>query len=376
MREEMLAVQKRHEDAQCVHGGAYSVDRDLVRLDFSSSVSPLGAPPAAIEAIRKRAGELASEYPDPQCKQLRASLCKYLGGVNEDQLCIGNGAIELIHWFAQTFVRGKVLVPAPTFCEYELASRRTGAVVVPVPLERTSDGSFELDPEAILSAARGASALFLCNPNNPTGQTLPPKDIERILSELPGTMVLLDECFIELSSRPQVSFSGRTGEFANLVVLRSMTKSFALAGLRLGYSISNVKTAERLDAKRIHWNVNGLAQAAGVAALQSARKYLASARALISRERSYMRKIFESGGLGSYHPMPSEANFFLVGLSPVHSSGSKFRDRLLKKTGVLVRDCSTFAGMGDGYIRVAVKSHEQNVELLKSLRKMEHGADG
>lgn len=112
----------------CSHGGMYSVDRRLVRIDFSSSINPLGPPAAALNEMTRNARELSSSYPDPECAQLKKSLCQYLGnGIDEGQLCVGNGALEIIHWFAGVFGKKVAVVPSPTFCEYELASKKAGA---------------------------------------------------------------------------------------------------------------------------------------------------------------------------------------------------------------------------------------------------------
>lgn len=349
----------------CSHGGMYSVDRSRVKIDFSSSLNPLGPPAAALNEMIRNASELSSNYPDPECAELKKSLCQYLGnGISEGQLCIGNGAMEIIHWFAGEFGKKVAVVPSPTFCEYELASKKAGAQVKLVRLDEQQ--GFELDPDAIISSATHADTLFLCNPNNPTG-LLSTKAVEKILDNISSsTMVLLDECFIELSDRPADSMVGRTAEFKNLVVLRSLTKSFALAGLRVGYSVSSEQTAKKLARNKIHWNVNGIAQAAGVAALRAADKYLKSARATIFNERRFIGKKIRKLDLNGFSatPLQSNANYYLVMLEGMHAPDSaSFRDLLLEKTGVLVRDCSTFAGMGTQYIRVAVKKRRQNAEL-------------
>jgi threonine-phosphate decarboxylase len=152
-------------------------------------------------------------------------------------------------------------------------------------------------------------------------------------------------------------------EFDNLVVLRSMTKSFGLAGLRLGYSISNPKLAERLFANTIHWNVNGIAQIAAVAALKDV-KHLARGRAIIKKEREYMHSYMEKN-MRSFKPMQSDANYFLIHLQ--NKDSLQARDSMLLRNGVLVRDCSNFRGMGRDYIRVAVRKHKENLLLLDAM---------
>lgn len=348
----------------CSHGGIYSVNPRLVRLDYSSSINPLGTPKKAIAAVKMSANSLVQTYPDPECRELKKSLSRYLG-IDSEWFTLGNGAIEIIYWFAHTTtsVRGRVVIPTPTFCEYEVASQKVGAEVTLVPLN-----NFDLDADKIIEKARGADAVFLCNPNNPTGM-LATKQIMKIIENIDSsTKILLDECFIELADNPEANtMIDQISEFDNLVILRSLTKSFGLAGLRVGYSVCNPTLAKRLSTNKIPWNVNSLAQVAGVAALRE-RRCLSKARALIKKERRFLHDNIEK--LESFHPIRSDSNFFLVHLQGRNST--QFRDRLLKKSGVLVRDCSTFTGMGAQYIRIAIKKHSENVLLLKALEAFDY----
>ncbi|HEU4985293.1 MAG TPA: histidinol-phosphate transaminase, partial [Nitrososphaera sp.] len=319
-----------------------------------------GAPKKAVRVIERSAGALAPMYPDPECRDLKKGLARYLG-VNAEQIAIGNGAVEIIYWFAQLFAKRRVVIPAPTFCEYELAAQKAGASVAFVPL--TVD--FALDADAVIAAAKGADAIFMCNPNNPTG-ALATSAIKKVVENADSsTKILLDECFIELADR-QETLLKMLSKHDNLVILRSLTKSFGMAGLRLGYSISSPALAKEMQAQKTPWNVNGLAQAAGIAALAD-RGHIARARALVARERRFLHDRIRKAG---FLPIKSDANYFLV---QIKGDSTEFRDRLLKKTGVLVRDCSTFTGMRDRHIRVAIKTHKENVALVKALEAMVSG---
>lgn len=345
----------------CSHGGIYSVDHRLVRMDCSSSVNPLGPPAGAISAIRRNANNLVPRYPDPQCSDLKKSLARYVD-VETDWITVGNGAVEIIYWFARAFAGKQVVIPAPTFCEYELATRKAGACVTLVPLR-----DFELAPDLVIEKAGEADALFLCNPNNPTGILSTPH-VKRIIEEVGSkTKILLDECFIELVDDPgRNSMIRLAAEHDNLIILRSLTKSFGLAGLRVGYSVCNPALSKRLVANSIPWNVNGLAQAAGVAALAD-KSYLERAKSLIKKERRFLYDRISR--MKMFRPCKSDANFFMIRL--LGRNSTEFRDLLLKKTGILVRDCSTFNGMGSHYIRVAVKTHRENVLLVKALESFD-----
>jgi threonine-phosphate decarboxylase len=356
--------------SSCYHGGIYSVQASSkVKIDFSSNVNPLGISKMALRSIKQNAARVSAIYPDPQCHDLKKSLIDYLGVdcIDTCWLNIGNGATELIHDFTRSFVRNKVVIPAPTFCEYELASVRMGVIPCFVPLDRMN-----LDASAIIDACKNSDALFLCNPNNPTG-ILSSRQVEKILKSIDvSTRVMLDECFIELVDRDSEpnSLINKIGEFDNLVILRSLTKSFGLAGLRLGYCVSNPEMAEQISSFRLPWNVNGIAQLAGIASLQDL-DHLDRARKLIKKERMFMQNRLRN--TGSFEPCNSDVNYFLINSK---YNSTKLRDLLLETYGILVRDCSSFAGMDDdnnnnndynGYIRVAVKKHHENLHLLDAL---------
>jgi threonine-phosphate decarboxylase len=348
----------------CAHGGIYSVNHGRVKLDFSSSINPLGIAPRALEAITERASELASAYPDPDSTELRNSLAHHLR-IDPECIVAGNGAVEIIYWFAQAFAGKHAAVPAPTFCEYELASQRAGAKVKFIALHE-----FSLDADSFIRRSKGADSIYLCNPNNPTG-LLATKDIERIVTNADRkTMILLDECFIELVDQPERnSFITRLAEFGNLVLLRSLTKSYGLAGLRVGYACcGSPSVVEKLKRYRIPWNVNGIAQAAGVAALSDSR-YVRRARTVIVNERRFLFQ--KLSRMNPFTPHRSDVNYFMLNLGR-HDS-AKFRDDLLKKTGILVRDCSTFTGMDSHHVRIAVRNRTENRLLLAALEAFEDG---
>lgn len=346
------------------HGGIYSVDPSLVKIDFSSSVNPLGVSKKVLSSIHKDLSSLSSSYPDPKCRDLKKGLSDYLR-VHVECINIGNGATEIIHSFARTFAKKKVVIPSPSFCEYEVASRRTGANVLLVPLR-----NMNLDADQIIEEAKGSDAIFLCNPNNPTG-LLYRKSLKTIIERLDNsTKILLDECFIELvNGSDRHTMIRNIDEFDNLMILRSFTKSFGLAGLRLGYSVSNTRLAEKLASDRISWNVNGLAQRAGVLALMDL-DHLAKARAVVKHERSFMYLNIRKK-TKSFVATKSDANYFLVRLTDNNCCSTQVRDSLLTQSGVLVRDCSTFSGMGTKYIRVAIKNHGENLVLLNALESLE-----
>jgi threonine-phosphate decarboxylase len=361
-----MDMQSMLKDELCLHGGIYSVDPSLVKVDFSSNVNPLGISQLASDAIQENAILLSSRYPDSKCRVLKRRLSAYLeNDLDEEWICIGNGATELIHRFAQTFVRNKVIIPFPTFCEYESASGRSGAEINFVPMKNLS-----LDSDVITENAKNSDAIFLCNPNNPTGLICETKLIKKIIESVEtSTKILLDESYIELAdcdrySHPMIV---RIIVFDFLIILRSMTKSFGLAGLRLGYTICNPKLTRCLSRNQIPWNINGLAQAAAIASLNDP-NHLRLSRALIQKERAFLQG--KIGKMQTLNAHTSNVNYFLISLE--NKSSIELRDKILEQKGVLVRDCSTFRGMGVKYVRVAVKTRDENLRLIDALESIDN----
>ena len=350
----------------CFHGGIYTVNPLTVRLDFSSNINPLGISKRVLSTLRKNLSRISSIYPDNEHIILKEKIIDYLNfEISQESINIGNGATELIYNFVRTFVKNQVVIPTPTFCEYELASRKMGAKIIHVPLN-----NWHLDVEKILAKSKAADAIFICNPNNPTG-LYSYEPVENLLERLDKSRkILIDESFIEFvdeSNHPR-TFIEKINEFPNLVVLRSLTKSFGLAGLRLGYCVSHPKTASKISRNKVTWNINGLAQLAGVTALDN-RTHIERARKIIKSERDFMfTKINKK--LNSFSPYESDVNYYLIQLH--NTSSKKIRNSLLHRKGILVRDCSDFKGLNDQYIRVAVKTHNENLELLDSLESLDN----
>ena len=349
----------------CSHGGVYTVSPRLVRVDFSSNINPIGISRNVLNVLRKNLTKLSSIYPDNENTILKEKIIDYLDGkVSYESLNIGNGATELIYNFVRAFVRNQVVIPYPTFCEYELASRKMGAKIKHVSLKE-----WKLDVDRILEKTKNSDAIFLCNPNNPTG--LFSYDlIEKLVKKIDRSIkILIDESFIEFvdERKHPRTFIEKINEFQNVVVLRSLTKSFGLAGLRLGYCVSHPSIGKKISHNKITWNINGLAQMAGITALGNL-SHIRRARKIIKSEREFMYASINNN-LNSFSAIESDVNFYLIRLR--HGRSKQIRDLLLEKNGILVRDCSDFRGMNDKYIRVAVRTRSENLALLDSLESID-----
>lgn len=345
------------------HGGdwaGYRLEFGGMPLDFSASVSPLGLP----ERVRQAAAsalDCAERYPDPLCRELRERLAEYHGVPAEHIIC-GGGASDLIYRLVLAVSPKTALVTAPTFSEYENALSLCGCRVSRFLLYR--ENGFAVSEDILRALDDGPDMLFLCEPNNPTGRTTPPGLLKRILDKcaLCGTLLVIDECFIELLDEPEKhTMLGSVSEYLRLFILRAFTKSFGMAGLRLGYGIcSDGALLDAMNKSGPPWPVSGPAQAAGVAALKET-EYLTKLRKLIHSQRCYLTEGLTELGMSV---CPGEANFLLF-FSPVPSLGQRLREK-----GILIRDCSGFHGLGPGWYRVAVRIQEDNRRLLDAVREV------
>ncbi|MDE1841221.1 MAG: histidinol-phosphate transaminase [Thaumarchaeota archaeon] len=341
------------------HGGMFSngLKHSLRLLDFSSNVNPLGFPPK-VKNVFKNTSHV-SIYPDPNSNNLRIHLQKYTG-VPTNQIIVGNGATEIIYNFCAAFLRNqKVLIPIPTFSEYESAAKLNGAMLY---FFKTMNLNKNLSK--FQDAISKKNCVFICNPNNPTGVLVKKKNMLKIIESAydKSAMVFLDECFIELVPDGNESVISHMKEFDNLFILRSLTKSFGLAGLRIGYGLGNKKIIEILQKIKIPWNISGIAQQSSINAL-SDRSHLPKTLNIIRKESKFLiDSISKIRGFTCYN---SDTNFILI---KSKTKSKQIQNRLLKKN-ILIRDCSTFRGLNDDFIRIAVRTHKENLHLIEALRE-------
>ncbi|MDE1829134.1 MAG: histidinol-phosphate aminotransferase family protein [Thaumarchaeota archaeon] len=326
-------------------------------MDFSSNVNPLGFPSSVRDTL-KETSALFSVYPDSDSTQLREGLAKYLK-VTKDQIIVGNGATEIIYNFSKAFLgKKRVLIPIPTFGEYEAAARLEGSKV---SYFETMNLNQDID-EFVKSIPKN-HCIFICNPNNPTGVLTSQKNMLKILeaSQKNSVFAFVDECFIEMSS-PKESVVSKLHKFDNLFILRSMTKSFGLAGLRVGYGLGSRNMIGILNRIKIPWNVSGISQNIAMKAL-SGKSHLEKTRKLVVRERKFLK---DSISKTKFQCHDSQANFILI----KSKIGAKYMQKKLIKKNILVRDCSSFKGLDDKFIRVAVRTHSENQKLVRELNKL------
>ena len=328
-----------------------------IALDFSANVSPLGTPRSVTDAIERALPELY-RYPDPYCRTLVQTISEYEGVPKNFVLC-GNGASELIYAYCGAVRPKRAMELAPTFSEYSLALRRTGCEVVRFALKQEENFDLRKDFLPILAREK-IDALFLCNPNNPTGRLIADDLLEEILRicREKNIALFVDECFLSLSDGG-VDLTPSLSDFPQLFILKAFTKSFGMAGLRLGYGLSaDEALLRKMSAAVPPWNVSALAQAAGVAALGDA-EFLERNRAVIRAERPRLEERLRELG---FWVCPSQANYILF------RGEAGLADRL-RERGAAIRDCANFEGLGPGWYRAAVRLREENDALLDAMRR-------
>lgn len=343
------------------HGGDFAGFRreyGYDPLDFSANVSPLGVPDSVVKAITD-AAVLADRYPDPLCRDLCDAIGEY-EGVDPSYVICGNGAADIIFRFAGAMKNRNVLVTAPTFSEYETALTANGCTVRR-HLLKEEDG-FRVGADFLDDIDDDTDIVFLCEPNNPTGVTSGRDFLMKALRtcEAHDAVLVIDECFNEFIDDPQsATMKEALSSSDHLLILKAFTKVFAMAGVRLGYGLcSNREILEGIRGSGQPWSVSGLAQAAGIAAL-SEPEYVTRLSEMVRSERPFIKEGLEKLGLTV---MPGEANYLLF-------RGPADLENRMRNRGILIRNCSNYPGLGEGWFRTAVRTREDNEKLLQIMKE-------
>ena len=334
-------------------------------LDFSGPVNFLGPSPKAVEAVKKYAGRIRF-YPDPNPVELKTEIAKYLGhGVDATNIILGNGSIELIYMIAEAFSCGfKAVIPVPSFTEYEKAALRVGGEPIFLKLQ----DNFALDIENVKKAVTEDTRIVsICNPHSPSGTLYTRETVLDLVDfcRKKDVIVSVDENYIEFTKKSQdTTMIGYVKKYKNLFVIRSVTKFYGMPGIRFGYGLATESLIDMLQTVRQPWSINSLASYAVLAAFKDT-EFIENTKRTIAKERARFAKMLSE--IGGLHVFPSETNFLLVKIR-----NSKFTSTMLKeqmaKESILIRDCSTFVGLGDSYFRVTVRSSRENSKLVKTLR--------
>jgi threonine-phosphate decarboxylase len=337
-------------------------------IDFSANMNPLGPPPVAWQALLDHLAGIV-HYPDPYARELKTALAAHLG-VDPANLALGNGSIELIYLLPRVFSFASAMLPAPGFSEYDYAVRLTPSQCRYVYLQPPN---YTWNLPALQEEVSQGGLIFLCNPNNPTGTLLSRSDLEALLAVLPqSALLVMDEAFIDfVADHQDLTLVLRAIADPRLLVLGSLTKFFALPGLRLGYLAGTPERISRLTAFLPPWNINSLAQAAGVAALKD-QKFIQESRDYIFKVR---QQLFEAlRVIPGLNPLPPTANFIFCRLGLDLPDAPRLVE-LMGRQGFLLRDCSNYRGLDDRCLRLAVRRRKDNLALVAALQEVcTHGS--
>lgn len=332
-------------------------------LDFSANINPLGPPPAVWSVLQSSLPAI-TRYPDPNS----AGLCRAASlhfGVPASQVVAGNGAAELIAALPRLPGVERVIVVEPTFSQYMQAARRAGREVVAVSCR--AEAGFQIEPSAVLRAARSGDMVFICRPNNPTGSYLPDgpfSDLVQTLCER-GAWPVVDESFLGFV-RGGVSGVRLLRQGYPVTLIHSLTKLYALPGLRLGVALLPEQLGRALERELVPWRVNALADSVGQACLGEI-AYVQRTQATIEAARAALVRALQT--IGPIHPLPGAANFLLLDTS---RTGWRSGDlwAAMAQRRILVRDAATFPLLGSRYIRVAVRMPAENERLQRALAEV------
>ncbi|MFY9268961.1 MAG: threonine-phosphate decarboxylase CobD [Candidatus Manganitrophaceae bacterium] len=333
-------------------------------LDFSASINPLGPPKRAWEAFQASFQEIGA-YPDPECRALRRKLAASLSR-SPRQILIGNGSTELIFLIPRVLAPRSVLIFTPTYQDYEEAARSAHCSIQYADLDPTPtvEGLGAMLSRAPSTGPAGADLVFICNPNNPTGNALSGTALARLIRRHPKSLFVIDEAYADLAEEER--FSLLTAPLPeNAIVLRSFTKVYRIPGLRLGFAVASEQIIDRLEQFKEPWSVSGPALKVGEALLEET-AFVAESRCYLRRERE---PLFEGlKGVAGLSPIRSETNFILVRLTGQRSA-EDLKAALIQKK-ILIRSCHRFRGLGPDFFRVAVRKEEENRRLTQALKEV------
>ena len=350
---------RRH--SPVIHGGKIpSKNSDQKIIDFSSNITPLGIP-SSVKSIIKKNFDKIGFYPDPNSENVTLNLEKYTH-LPKSNIIVGNGAIEILYNFCYAFLSKttKVLIHIPTFQEYETAVKLNDCKI---SYFKSISLSKNLDSFILQIPKNGC--IFLCNPNNPTGELLSKKELLAIIIKAKKlkTLVFIDECFIELVPDYDESVISYVKKYDNLFILRSLTKSFGLPGIRIGYACGSKEIIKILQKIKIPWSVNSIAQDAANEVIKN-KSHITKSKFIIKKELKYLNKLISS--IDGFECIPSSTNFILIKTK----YNSTYLQKKLLKNKILIRDCKNFRGLNEHYFRIAVKSHKDNVKLVAALESI------
>jgi len=355
-----------------VHGGQlkqiaarYGIAADRL-IDFSANINPTG-PPLSVQSAMRRALEETSTlatYPDLELVALKEAGARYTG-VQPENIAIANGFVPLLEVAIRSLRIERCLLPVPSFGEYRRTLENTGVVVVPCRLPHDKGFNYEIDEILRALLDHSCDSILLANPQNPSGVLCEAGVMLKLIemAALHNITVLLDEAFIDYC--PSDSLTRQSTELANVIVFRSVTKFFAVPGLRVAYAVSNTSTAENMNRFIAPWPITSFASDAICAALRDG-AYSEESRVGNDRRRVWLEQELMRLKIATYR---SSANFLLLRF-PLEIDVSRVWERMIVEEQLVFRSCANFEGLAAGHLRIAVRSESENERLILGLERV------
>lgn len=347
------------------HGG--DIYRNKVNIDFSINLNPMGAPKEVMDGAAAALYK-AYVYPDIRQDRIRGTIADYIG-VASWQVCAGSGASELIMALVRAAGPKRALLYEPCFSGYEHALKAQGAEIKKHLLKK--ENGFAIMSEDVRALTDDVDMVFICNPGNPSGAVLDKEVLTQILDRAKEKeiFVCLDESFLALSDKGEEMEPGTQefliNQYRNLAIVRSLTKVFALPGIRMGYLLSGEQNIERVRAQLPEWNLSAIAQGAMEAGIEVLKRgtFIQKSIAGIKHERQFLTEKLTELGMEVF---PSDTCFILF-------EGPEGLCEKLLARGILIRNCSSFSGLSGRYYRIAVRDHEDNRALVQAIKEVQSG---
>jgi threonine-phosphate decarboxylase len=329
-------------------------------MDFSSNINPLGMP-KEVESAAVNSIKYADRYPDINSRKLIDAISAYEKAPKEF-IFVSNGAAEAIFRISSCLKPKKGLLTAPAFSEYEKSMKLSESIIDYYYLDEGS--SFKISEDILESIDEKTDIVFICNPNNPTGQLTEKSILEKILLKLKknNAFLAVDECFLDfVENSEKYSMVGLLEKYDNLIVIKAFTKIFAMPGIRLGYCMSsNEQLINNLKIKGPPWNVSTIAQAAGIAALKE-QEYIKRTKAYVKEQRNYLFDGLKKSGITAFE---SHANYILL-----KTDIPDLKEQMLNKK-ILIRSCANYVNLSRQFYRIAVRKVEENKMFIEKLEEI------
>ena len=358
VRKELLKI------ADTVHGGqAWKLEGVE---DFSHNLNPFG-PPECINELIMKAVKGVDHYPDDNSTELKDALSDHFKVKNENVI-VGAGSSDIIRMFPNTFLSkgDKALIMRPSFAEYAHQCRIAGASVNELLLKEEND--LYIDTDEMFANANNVKAVYICNPNNPTGRIEKKEKILRIVKECGdrNIIVFLDETLLELvPSYSEASCASEVKNYRNLVVIGSLTKSFAIPGIRIGFGFSSEEIIRAMDKVRMTWNVGHIEQQVATSLIRDHTDHVTKAADMMHREAKHMHRSLNDAG---FKVRMTDSFFFFNSLKSVNMGVPEFKAKMLSEK-IMVRDCGSFGTEFRDHVRFCVKDRERNEKFIDAVKR-------